>query len=891
MNEDIIPQNKNDLKEIEKLTQKDLSKMSEDKIREKIFNSYYFIVDFFSSTKEEVPKGWFDSRKNPENSLWTGFPPDLKRQPLKIHFPSYNLTRLAYFTSEDPYVSRLNICQGFWQQNRLQMAYDCFFFLQMDLAKDGVAISSLVRLQVNILHAFFFLYLATNEESQLLVWNAKTVPPSTQAYTEGDHYSMARVLFSYIATKVDDSVFMPKEKVDVIEPIYKEILNSPVYFKLSNKISNKKTSVTLLKDPIDTLKWIQTVMPIVYANAMTMNQGIMIWDRAFTSAYKIENYFQYFNYPQMPEESPLVVNKHINTESEIYIAPKNNTDLVAAADLFRANAMIIARDPGKALEYVSAGIFRKAHPEISALLFDISANAYFDLDLLRWARRSYSWAELYSKSFASKVPSSLLYGAESAYWSGNYDVAKNGYERFIKLIGDPKYAPWANLRLAEIAERKGENERAKVIYEQILRKFYTHEVSNDAQVRLFCLYEKKLTKNTKRVEYEKVMEKIKNARDVLKKQAKTCMLRADLTNMQDDSFKDSKLNVIQKSEMQKKAIQSYAKEFPDSEFLVLFTDRLKELELAEGTFLTSKNSCNKLIDFYSKNRKSLNKLAKSNHKYVNGLKWDSEDRLKLLRCSAFIGNISLWNELRKSEIGQDGEPLQSYFYNLSIRPSVEVALTTYLTLKKSSKSWVSKIKKIEKSSFEVTKADDFWEMLTLRELMKFDLLMSKSSENLFNNAVSQDFFKDPKLIYSSNTFCFWMLRASHQFSNNRWESIAQTKDKSIWLLLNTNLKEQKASPCESSFAKALFNVALTRPTPYLDQNILLPYLENRGFAVGSEDWLHYVQRIEKERGYQDKEVQDIYRKLLKEGKEPLVKEAAGMWIKKNLPEEADKLLW
>ena len=98
-------------------------------------------------------------------------------------------------------------------------------------------------------------------------------------------------------------------------------------------------------------------------------------------------------------------------------------------------------------------------------------------------------------------------------------------------------------------------------------------------------------------------------------------------------------------------------------------------------------------------------------------------------------------------------------------------------------------------------------------------------------------------------------------------------------------------PCETAFAKALFTVSLRNPTVYLDSQILLPFLEKQGIDKGAEDWLQYVQRIEKERGNKDQEVQAIYRKLLKEAKEPLVKEAAGMWIKKNIPEEADKLLW
>ncbi len=890
--EDIIPQKKSDLKEIEKIKTKNISKIPENKIREKIFNSYYFILDFVSSTKGELPKNWIDSQKEPEKSLIYGFPPELKRPSVPIYFPAFNLTKLAFFISDDPYISRLNMCQDFWIQNRLQKSYDCFFFLQMDLAKDNVPISSLIRLQTNILQAFLFLHLATNDVNNLYIWNAKIVPPSPQEFTEGDHYAMARVLFSYIATKVDDSTYLPtKKNASVINEIYDNIYDSPVYFKVTTKIAGKKTSITHLQEPIDSIKWIQTVMPLVYYNSMVMNQGVMIWDRAFTSAWKLENYYARFDYPKMPEGSPLVVESPSKVTSPIFIAPRNNTDILSSADLFRSLAMLIGKDPGKAFEHTSSGIFRKAHPELTALHFHVTGNTYFDLDLLRWARRSYSWAELYSKSFSEKVPSNLIYGAESAFWAGQYEVAKNAYIQFLTIAGDKVYSPWANLRLAEIEELNGNQTFAKNKYEQILRNFDMHPVADEAQVRLFCLYEKNLTKNAKMVEYNKVLERIKTARDVLKKQAKTCMLRADLTKMQEESFKDNKASVEEKSNKQIEAINNFAKEFPNNEFMVLFTDRIKELELFKAPLFAEHNKCTQLIDFFVKNRDSLNKLSLNNHHFIGGLKWDNADRLKVLRCAAFAGNIDVWKEMRSHEVGKDGVPLHSTFYNLSLKPSVSNALKAYMQLKNTSSLWINKVKKIEKSSFEVIDRDDFWEMLTLRELLKYNLTMSESAQSLIDNAVAVDMFANPKLIYSSDTFCFWMLKASRQFNTANWESIAKTKTKNEWTLLLTDEKIQKNQPCEASFAKKLNTHALTNSSVFLDTYILLPFLEKVGVADASEDWLRYVQRIEKNLGSNNPEIINIYKNLLDKSKSALVKEASRLWIQKNIPSESEKLLW
>lgn len=891
MQEDIIPQNKEDLKLIEKLKSNDLAKMPPEKIREKIYQSFYFIADFISSTKGELPKGWFESKKDPEKSLIHGFPPELKRPPLNIYYPAYNLNRLGNFISDDPYISKLNVCQGFWAEKRLQQAYDCFFFLQMELAKKNVPIQSLVRTQVNILHGFFFLHLATNDVRDVYIWDAKTNPPSPQAFTEGDHYAMARVLFSYVANQIDDTLYLPKQKTPVINSIYQSIFENPVYFRVSTKISEQKVAVKMLPEHLDSIAWIQTVMPIVYANSMAMNQGILLWQRAFNAALKLETYFNHFTYPKMSEVSPVVIVDRPLVKTDIYIAPKNNTDFLVTTDLFRASAMLIAKDPGKALEYIAGGVLKKGNPELSSLLFTLSGNAYFDLDLLRWARRSYSWAELFSQAAANKVPSSLFYGAETSYWLGHYDIAKKGFERFLTLIGDPEYSPWAYLRLAEIAEKEGSTAKAKNSYEMILRKFYKHPVASDAQVRLFCLYEGSLSKNAQRVEYEKVSEKIKNAREALKKQAKACMLKVDLENLQADSQNDTQNNVVERSLKQKKAVEDYIKEFPDSEFIGLFTSRIKELELSVGTFLATENACFKLIDYYKKNKSALLTLEKTNHNYVKGLKWGQEENLKLLRCSAFVKEFPVWNEMRRSEVGKDGEPLHTEFYQMMLAPSVENALKAYNNLKKSNLQWSTKLSQIEKANFDVILKDDFWEMLTLRELVKFDLLSAPAAHNLLNNAVSVDLFKDPKQIFSSKTLCSWMLRASVQFSTEKWTQIAKTKDKKEWLALLFNKESNKTTTCENGFAKALFTYSLKNPNNFFDENIILPYLEKKGIENGAEEWLQYVQRIEKKRGAQDVEVQAIYRKLLKGAKDPLVKEAADYWFKKNMPDQTDKLLW
>ena len=56
-------------------------------------------------------------------------------------------------------------------------------------------------------------------------------------------------------------------------------------------------------------------------------------------------------------------------------------------------------------------------------------------------------------------------------------------------------------------------------------------------------------------------------------------------------------------------IEKYKKEFPENEFVVLFADRIKQLELSDAALLASQDKCKDLIEYYDKNKQKLNLLA------------------------------------------------------------------------------------------------------------------------------------------------------------------------------------------------------------------------------------------------------------------------------------------
>lgn len=104
-------------------------------------------------------------------------------------------------------------------------------------------------------------------------------------------------------------------------------------------------------------------------------------------------------------------------------------------------------------------------------------------------------------------------------------------------------------------------------------------------------------------------------------------------------------------------------------------------------------------------------------------------------------------------------------------------------------------------------------------------------------------------------------------------------------------KFKKNRPCEASFAKKLNTHALTHSSVFLDTYIVMPFLEKVGIADASEDWLRYVQRLEKSLGSNNPEIINIYKNLFDKSKSGLVKEASRLWMQKNIPSESEKLLW
>ncbi len=213
----------------------------------------------------------------------------------------------------------------------------------------------------------------------------------------------------------------------------------------------------------------------------------------------------------------------------------------------------------------------------------------------------------------------------------------------------------------------------------------------------------------------------------------------------------------------------------------------------------------------------------------------------------------------------------------------------YFQLKKDAYKWNSKLEKVENSGTEMTNRDDFWELISLRKFLDYELSANSMEKSLISNAIVKDLMKEPKLIFDLPLFCTWFLREFDKLPPEDFDAVAKLKTTTDWLPLL--LPQAKGSQCELAVAKNLLAFSFKYPSEAKDKLILLPYLEKQGVANSPEDWLSYAQRLEQSVGAKDPNVVDIYKNLEKNSKDSLIKSTAALWLKKNFPEAADKVLW
>lgn len=566
--------------------------------------------------------------------------------------------------------------------------------------------------------------------------------------------------------------------------------------------------------------------------------------------------------------------------SKIRFWPKNYRDLLGTLKLARSITELVNEDPQQILYESDAAIRASVSNDVAALAFYLSSNIFYDFNNFRYARQLYAWSEGIAPHFAESVPVVVLLGAEASFWHGDFEIARKGFEKFTLLSGDSSYGPWARMRLAEISQIQGKMEPAIERYEEITRLFPEHTVAKDATVRLFCVHAPSLPPNALAKAYDEVQKVIENASDALKSQAKACLLKEDLKDLADDSSNKPSDAVVD-AKKQLDAIDDYKNEFPDSDYLGLFTDRIQKLELSEALFQAAEAHCKDFIKFYKDHRSHIKKIKPKDADILKSLTWGKAERITLLRCSALTHDNQIATEMQKSDAKDDAPKLHPLFFKLQHRPSDSGAVALFHALSTSdAKDWKKVITQTEKSGDTLIRDKDFWRKISTRALIEFELGTPQKDKKNFRKTVVTKVLEKPELVLQSEILCDWTLAASHNFSSGQWDHLSKATSGEEWLAMLEKGKTQLQ--CPTRLAKKLFAVSLVEPSSLRDTHLLRKYLESKGVAEAEEQWLSYAERMANSHGPLDQNTREIFAKIYKEAKSQIIKASAKAWIEKNV---------
>ena len=606
-------------------------------------------------------------------------------------------------------------------------------------------------------------------------------------------------------------------------------------------------------------------------------KGFFVTDKIFRAGAILKG--RYASLPKTPSSFFVVSDSPSPELSRVFsFAPRNLDDLISSSHLMNLFSYLQDSDPQPILAQASRVILSAQTPWLKSLAFSFVGDTYFDLNVLDWAKRAYAWAEVYGDtSLLPEAPGPYLFAAEAQFWSGKGEESAAGFQKFIDSSGDRQMNPWARLRLAEVLHLKKNFSDARSRYEEIIRMHPQHIVAGVARVRAFCIDQLQTPLALLEPQVKELLPLLPQLDSALSEQAKACLLRGKIQSWRTQVSSESPTQAKQRAAEQRQEIADFKQSFPDSRYLSLFSGLQENFDLQDFPEAVSSKNCLSLNDIIEKNSEKLFDLNET-AVTLPGLKWGSAEQDLAARCAALYRKPEQWEQVR-------GFVKKKMSKNLSIEEQL------YLFIKKSQKKSAQDLRRklIQKGIFQgaqggVSERDlkekkgledeDFWYKLTSIRIREWELahLEQKTSQRALKPQVNR--FEE-RLKTEKN--CRAVLLEASQFRHADWDMLFWAAPAEQW---QGRLKE-KSESCHAKLALKLLDASLNVPSPVRDELFLLPYLKGLGYKNGSELWLLYVQRLQKNSGVKSRNVQDIYGALAKESEDPVVKKTAQLWVENH----------
>lgn len=858
----------------------------------KIRENYYLMGDVVQREHPRIPDDWVSKRDSLSRELELGFPAWPKRPVIPVQLPLFSLPVVAYFKGEDAYIFHLNSAVTHWAARDFQRAIRSFDdALAITGSQDAKSLDVAVT---ELLYAFFCL------QMQFEGVTLQAIGPHGDAISieEKDFRTLARSFFGKALISLPREVYITEADRSVDGPIYRQLFGQPHFISKDYRLKDGTgAQPVLLRRNLDALLWLRTVVPLGLWNTEVIHRRPGGWNTAFDASEIIEVLDGYLEVVEtaVAKESPIVPSDEVvSVRSSIRLWPRTLHHMVVIGKFVKALAMIEHRDPQEALIYADRMIRSADAEELVSLGFLLAGNVYFDMNNFAWARRTYAWCEAVSERVAGLVPTCLFFGAEAAFWEGRYTVAQSAQERFLQVVGDREFGPWAHQRLAEISLRNNEREQAFFAFERIQQLFPDHVVRNVALVYRHCLdiLDENLTARNRFYGRKRVEGALSQVIGETEFQAKTCLL---VSSFQDalEFTGSTPATIREDARLQLSYFDQYMTRYPDSRFRALFADRVGKLRVAFAIYLANTARCKELVDAYGEHARVLDNLGDAHKNILRSLQWGQAERKLVLRCAALLGDMEIWKRMRSGDVASDGRPLADLLYSFSrgnMKEAERVRLFRAIRPHLSLHDFDSLLVAVEKAGNGYVRDKDFWRGLGGILVARADL-GGQLSDDVVLGAVRSQILPKPRMLDESHIACNWFLQQEGRLKAADWDRLARALPPEEWLRLLVKEEEQGADgvgvTCLSQVARRLYMASRSQPSSLLDERVLFPYLKIVGVKGAAEVWLEFAQRQEKLRRVPVDEVRQLYGRIAAESLDERVKKLAQLWLDQN----AGRMKW
>jgi hypothetical protein len=841
------------------------------------------------------PPQWWTPESRGLAALELGPTRHFARPQLKIEVPMLRLREIPFLNGETDFVRSMNEIVRLWTLGRTPEATKLRAELQK--LKKKVPRGTLERTAVAMMNGFLDLQEASNVADSLEFYGS----------------SLGSLWDSLGGTEL--KVFLdPKGGNQIDRPLFEAALAEPALFSRSGIYPPHLAAPKIKPRSMDMELFVRTLaLPAVF-NVASLAAQAGNWTRVFEATQRFEKIYALLDKSFTAQDGKNLI---FTTPSGVAVThpmlmrPQNAHQLLVIMKMLQVKAQFIAEDPLLALRETAKVILASDVPAFRTIGFSFAGNIYDDLGYPDYARRFYAFAEAFADvEWYQQNPYFLLRGAENAFWSGDYDIARAGFEKFLLSAGDKVYGPWARLRLAEIKHLKSGTEKATIQYEELFRNQPNHPAGLVARRRLFCITAPQLGARARYIEYQALKEMFPKLELDEIEQIRAC----HIDRLFDDAAKVSERSIKSlpdEAKLQLALIDEFKQKYPLSSYLKFFETRRVALEAAMGPYLLAFKQCQPALEFVKKNEDKIAVLKSKSGQFLEALKWTQEEQEKLTRCAAlFASNEQLdkifannasnnsskakkRNSKQKASLAAEApeKRLMRLTIEMTTRPSDKKASELFSELRRrGKKSFAEDVRMLEEQQSQSIEESEFWLKLATLRVMQWDLEQPSTKKPALNRVMRAEVLRSPDQTLKFKEFCQRFLLESSTLSKKEWDQFVLAIPTARWLeLAGVTPADAKAQAeptkdtCENKVAEDALKASQATPSLARDRHLLWPWLQARGAQKEAEAWLALGQRWDQQGSVSKQELENLFKTLEKEADSPTVKQAAKAWRESRKP--------